>query len=57
MVQVGGGAEVIESVCCMDAVITSLSVGTYVVGAAAASTGYILVKDSTGTSYKLMVQA
>lgn len=51
------GAEFKQAVACQDVIVTNLSLGTYVVGAAAASIGYITVKDSTGTTYKLMVQA
>ena len=49
-------ADVIETINCKELVVTDLRAGTYTATAALASTGYILVKDKTGTSYKVMIQ-
>jgi len=51
------GAEVINSIAAKQLAVTELRVGTYTATAATDSTGYILVRDKTGTQYKVMVQA
>ena len=53
----GGGGTKIESIMTKELIVSDLRAGIYTATPAADSTGYILVKDSTGTEYKIMVQA
>ena len=57
MVNLKNAELVTDSLCLAQLDVVDLRVGTYVAGAAAASIGYILVKDSGGTARRLMVQA
>ena len=50
-------AEQIESVAAKELIVNDLRVGTYTATPANDSTGYIIVKDKSGTEYRVMVQA
>ena len=50
-------ADVIETIKCKELKVTDLRAGVYTATAALASTGYILVRDKTGTQHKVMIQA